>query len=331
MRAQFISKEYNAGVQTFKIWTNARLCDIIIANYGGVIMIVTVSDNKLSVSANTNGATLTSVKRLRDKREFLWQGSEDSWTEQDVVIFPFVARQKDGWYSIDGKRYDMPLHGVCRHADFTEQRVSDSETVLINRYNESTLEKYPFRYEYSVRFKVESGALEVTHTAKNVDDKLMYFMMGAHPAFNVCATEKDGKIDTGANYIDFLKPISPNYLTLEEKGHFITGTAPFGTITKLSAGKDVMVKYKTVMLTDVGTDKLALRLADGESVYFDFGEVDVLAFWSMEESGAYICIEPWHGAPDRLDPVRELKDKAFVHTLEPGKTFTYRYKVSFND
>ena len=294
-------------------------------------MIVTVSDNKLSVSANTNGATLTSVKRLRDKREFLWQGSEDSWTEQDVVIFPFVARQKDGWYSIDGKRYDMPLHGVCRHADFTEQRVSDSETVLINRYNESTLEKYPFRYEYSVRFKVEGGALEVTHTAKNVDDKLMYFMMGAHPAFNVCATEKDGKIDTGANYIDFLKPISPNYLTLEEKGHFITGTAPFGTITKLSAGKDVMVKYKTVMLTDVGTDKLALRLADGESIYFDFGEVDVLAFWSMEESGAYICIEPWHGAPDRLDPVRELKDKAFVHTLEPGKTFTYRYKVSFKD
>ena len=294
-------------------------------------MIVTVSDNKLSVSANTNGATLTSVKRLRDKREFLWQGSEDSWTEQDVVIFPFVARQKDGWYSIDGKRYDMPLHGVCRHADFTEQRVSDSETVLINRYNESTLEKYPFRYEYSVRFKVEGGALEVTHAAKNVDDKLMYFMMGAHPAFNVCASVKDGKIDTGANYIDFLKPISPNYLTLEEKGHFITGTAPFGTITKLSAGKDVMVKYKTVMLTDVGTDKLALRLADGESVYFDFGEVDVLAFWSMEESGAYICIEPWHGAPDRLDPVRELKDKAFVHTLEPGKTFTYRYKVSFND
>ena len=294
-------------------------------------MIVTVSDNKLSVSANTNGATLTSVKRLRDKREFLWQGSEDSWTEQDVVIFPFVARQKDGWYSIDGKRYDMPLHGVCRHADFTEQRVSDSETVLINRYNESTLEKYPFRYEYSVRFKVEGGALEVTHTPNSLDDKLMYFMMGAHPAFNVCASVKDGKIDTGANYIDFLKPISPNYLTLEEKGHFITGTAPFGTITKLSAGKDVMVKYKTVMLTDVGTDKLALRLADGESVYFDFGEVDVLAFWSMEESGAYICIEPWHGAPDRLDPVRELKDKAFVHTLEPGKTFTYRYKVSFND
>lgn len=294
-------------------------------------MIVTVSDKKLSVSANTNGATLTSVKRLRDEREFLWQGSEDSWTEQDVVIFPFVARQKDGWYSIDGKRYDMPLHGVCRNADFTEQRVSDSETVLINRYNESTLEKYPFRYEYSVRFKVVDGALEVTHTAKNVDDKLMYFMMGAHPAFNVCATEKDGKIDTDANYIDFLKPISPNYLTLEEKGHFITGTAPFGTITRLSTGKDVMVKYKTVMLTDVGTDKLALRLADGESVYFDFGEVDVLAFWSMEESGAYICIEPWHGAPDRLDPVRELKDKAFVHTLEPGKTFTYRYKISFND
>lgn len=293
-------------------------------------MITTISDGKLSVSANTNGATLSSLKRLRDGREFLWQGSEDSWTEQDVVIFPFVARLKDGWYTVDGKRYEMPLHGLCRNSDFTEERVSDSETVLTYRWNEKTLEKYPYKFEYSVRFKVSDGALEVTHTAKNADDKLMYFMMGAHPAFNVCATYKDGKIDTDANYIDFLKPISPNYLTLEEKGHFITGEAPFGTITKLSTGKDVMIKYKTVMLTNVGTDKLALRLADGESVYFDFGKVDVLAFWSMEESGAYVCIEPWHGAPDRLEPARELKDKAFVQTLEPGAVFTYRYRVSFD-
>lgn len=293
-------------------------------------MIISVSDDKLRVCANTNGGTLTSVKRLRDGREFLWQGSEDSWNEQDIVIFPFVARQKDGWYTVEGKRYDVPLHGVCRHSDFTETRISDSESVLTNKWNESTLAKYPYKYEYSVRYKVEDGALTVTHTAKNVDDKTMYFMMGAHPAFNISATYKDGKINTDANYIDFLKEISPDYLTLEEKGYFITGKAPFGKISKLSAGKDVMVKYKTVMLTDVGTDKLVLRIADGENVYFDFGEVDVLAFWSMEESGAYICIEPWHGAPDRLDPVRELKDKAFVHTLEPGETFNYTYKVSFD-
>ena len=293
-------------------------------------MILTISDGKLSVSVNSDGATLSSLKRTRDGREFLWQGSADSWTEQDVVIFPFVARQKDGWYTVDGKRYDVPLHGVCRHQPFSETRISDSETVLTNVWNEDSLTKYPYKFEYSVRFKVEDGSLTVTHTAKNVDDKLMYFMMGAHPAFNVCATYENGRINTDGNYIDFLKEISPDYLTLEEKGHYITGKAPFGTISRLSTGKDVMIKYKTVMLTDVGTDKLALRLADGESVYFDFGEVDVLAFWSMEESGAYVCVEPWHGAPDKLDPDRELKDKAFVHTLEPGGTFSYTYKVSFD-
>lgn len=293
-------------------------------------MISTISDGKLSVSVNSDGATLSSLKRMRDGREFLWQGSEDSWTEQDVVIFPFVARQKDGWYTVDGKRYDVPLHGVCRHQPFSATRVSDTEIVLTNVFNEDSLTKYPYKYEYSVRFKVDDGALTVVHTAKNVDDKLMYFMMGAHPAFNICATYEGGKINTDGNYIDFLKEISPDYLTLEEKGHYITGKAPFGTIDRLSTGKDVMIKYKTVMLTDVGTDKLALRLADGESVYFDFGKVDVLAFWSMEDSGAYVCIEPWHGAPDKLNPDRELKDKAFVHMLEPGKTFSYTYKVSFD-
>ena len=293
-------------------------------------MISTISDGKLSVSVNSDGATLSSLKRMRDGREFLWQGSEDSWTEQDVVIFPFVARQKDGWYTVDGKRYDVPLHGVCRHQPFSATRVSATEIVLTNVFNEDSLTKYPYKYEYSVRFKVDDGALTVVHTAKNVDDKLMYFMMGAHPAFNICATYEGGKINTDGNYIDFLKEISPDYLTLEEKGHYITGKAPFGTIDRLSTGKDVMIKYKTVMLTDVGTDKLALRLADGESVYFDFGKVDVLAFWSMEDSGAYVCIEPWHGAPDKLNPDRELKDKAFVHMLEPGKTFSYTYKVSFD-
>lgn len=292
-------------------------------------MTVTVFDDKLRVSASTNSATLTSIYGIRENREYLWQGSEDSWNEQDVVIFPFVARQKDAWYSIDGKRYEMPLHGLCRGAEFEETRISDSETVLTTVWNEKTYEKYPFRYSYSVRFKVVDGTLEVTHTARNLDDKPMYFMMGAHPAFNVCATYENGKINTDGNYIDFLKDISPDYYTLEEKGHYITGEKPFGTINKLSVGKDVMKKYKTVMLRNVGTDKLVLRLTDGTDINFDFGEVTVLAFWSMEDSGAYVCIEPWHGAPDRLDAVRELKDKALVNVLEPGKNFNYTYKVSF--
>lgn len=292
-------------------------------------MTVTVFDDKLRVSASTNSATLTSIYGIRENREYLWQGSEDSWNEQDVVIFPFVARQKDAWYSIDGKRYEMPLHGLCRGAEFEETRISDSETVLTTVWNEKTYEKYPFRYSYSVRFKVVDGTLEVTHTARNLDDKPMYFMMGAHPAFNVCATYENGKINTDGNYIDFLKDISPDYYTLEEKGHYITGEEPFGTINKLSVGKDVMKKYKTVMLRNVGTDKLVLRLTDGTDINFDFGEVTVLAFWSMEDSGAYVCIEPWHGAPDRLDAVRELKDKALVNVLAPGNNFDYTYKVSF--
>ena len=222
-------------------WTNKMRCGIIKTYCGGEFMISTISDGKLSVSVNSDGATLSSLKRMRDGREFLWQGSEDSWTEQDVVIFPFVARQKDGWYTVDGKRYDVPLHGVCRHQPFSATRVSDTEIVLTNVFNEDSLTKYPYKYEYSVRFKVDDGALTVVHTAKNVDDKLMYFMMGAHPAFNICATYEGGKINTDGNYIDFLKEISPDYLTLEEKGHYITGKSPFGTIDRLSTGKDVMI------------------------------------------------------------------------------------------
>lgn len=86
-------------------------------------MIISVSDDKLKVCANTNGATLSSVKRLRDGREFLWQGSEDSWTEQDVVIFPFVARQRTA--------------GIPLTASVTTYPFTDCADILILRRTES--------------------------------------------------------------------------------------------------------------------------------------------------------------------------------------------------
>lgn len=292
---------------------------------------VTIFDDQLKVCINEIGATLTSIRRLKDNREFLWQGSEDSWNEQDVVIFPFVARQKDGWYSIDGKRYEMPLHGLCTHARFVADMLSESDVVLSCQWDDETYKMYPFKYEYSVRFKIKNGKLIVTHTAKNLDDKLMYFMMGAHPGFNVCATYENGIVNTDGNFIDFLEPVDFNYFTLEEKGHFITGETKFGTVQTISTGKDIMKKYKTIMLTNPKVSKLVLRLADGENIYFDFGKVSVLAFWSMEDSGEYICIEPWFGAPDRLNPARELQNKAMINTLDPGKEFVYSYNVGFDE
>ena len=54
----------------------------------------TISNGILEVTVNEKGGLMDSVK-LRGE-EYLWQGSELSWKSKDIVIFPFVARLKDG-------------------------------------------------------------------------------------------------------------------------------------------------------------------------------------------------------------------------------------------
>lgn len=66
-----------------------------------------ITNGILDVTVNENGSLLDSVKYRGE--EYLWQGSEKSWKSKDIVIFPFVARLKDGWYIVDGKRYEMKI------------------------------------------------------------------------------------------------------------------------------------------------------------------------------------------------------------------------------
>ena len=53
-----------------------------------------ITNGILDVTVNENGSLLDSVKYRGE--EYLWQGSEKSWKSKDIVIFPFVARLKDG-------------------------------------------------------------------------------------------------------------------------------------------------------------------------------------------------------------------------------------------
>ncbi|MDE5549684.1 MAG: aldose 1-epimerase family protein, partial [Clostridia bacterium] len=63
-----------------------------------------IKSDTLCVEINEVGSTLESFFDVINQKELLWQGSEDSWTGKDVTIFPFVARLKDAYYTVDGVR-----------------------------------------------------------------------------------------------------------------------------------------------------------------------------------------------------------------------------------
>ena len=85
-----------------------------------------IANEVLEVSVNENGSLLDSVKFKGE--EYLWQGSEKSWKSKDIVIFPFVARLKDGWYPFDF-RFDVKytLEGSSLKIAYEVENTGDKE------------------------------------------------------------------------------------------------------------------------------------------------------------------------------------------------------------
>lgn len=69
----------------------------------------------ISLEINEKGGCLKSIFDKKRNVELLYQPLQDSWQGQDIFIFPFIARLKDGTYTIDDKEYSLKNHGLLRY------------------------------------------------------------------------------------------------------------------------------------------------------------------------------------------------------------------------
>ncbi len=287
----------------------------------------TINNDFLEVSVAEQGGTLTSILDKSRNAQLLWQGSEDSWTGQDVVIFPFVGRMQDGWYTVDGKRYDMPIHGLCESATFELRELSQDRVVLGLRYSADTLVAYPFKFDFEVTRQVVDRTLYTTMKVVNLDDKPMYFGMGGHPAMALPAKEGAERDDLSGNYLDFGREYCPNNLDLFE-GKYILGKSQLSKVSRLELTKELMDSYPTVLLCDDIPRVFDLVRADGVRVTFDITTAPILGLWSWENKGGYYCIEPWLATPDCHPVTRELKDKPYILSLFSGEQYQYTFSMT---
>ncbi|MGN0772132.1 MAG: hypothetical protein ACI4MI_06075 [Christensenellales bacterium] len=287
----------------------------------------TISNGKLKVSVDEHGATLDSLYDVVSDKQLLWQGSCDSWTGKDVVLFPFVGRLQDGYYTVDGKRYEMNIHGLCDYSLFeVSQHTSDSVTLRL-RYDEDTLLHYPYKFDFYITRRLVEDTLVTDMTVVNLDDKTMYFGLGAHPAIALPCTDMGDYDEMSGNYLDFGKTITPDNLTLQD-GKFIAGVEKWESFSRLELTKQLMQKYPTVMLTGADISEFTLVRKDGVKLHFDIGAAPILGLWSWEKKGGYYCIEPWLSIPDCAQFNRELSQKKGILSLKSKDTFQYTWSVT---
>ena len=118
-----------------------------------------IKNSIIEVEISTLGAEIQSLT-FNGKQKF-WTGNAAFWAGKAPVLFPICGRLKNGVYYYNGKEYKMPPHGFAKKSEFDVVSVKDDEITFLLKWNEQTLEVYPFKFEFFVTYSVVDSSLLV--------------------------------------------------------------------------------------------------------------------------------------------------------------------------
>ena len=287
-----------------------------------------IENEFLKVEVTLEGASLTSIYDKKNEVELLYQKDERSWIGQDVVIFPIIGSLKDKEYTFDNKVYSMKSHGLIRYVTSNVISHSQSEIVLGYRYNEETLRQYPFKFNFEVCYKLNDNELTVEYRVHNLDDKEMYFSVGGHPALIVDGYETlDSYVYDNVRLI-FDKEYNTYQYKLNEIGNLISHAKNIKLPADLLISKELIEEHKTLIYDVKGINEVTLK-TNNRSITFNISKCDILALWTKDGFGNFLCVEPWWGLPDYESTNKKIEEKALINKLTSKETFITDYKIKF--
>lgn len=289
--------------------------------------IYTLKNDVIEIKVKKTGAELCGIKLVKTGQEFMWGADPKVWGGTSPILFPIVGILKDHTYLVDGQKYFMKGHGFFKSNPNVELSASSKNSLTFRLiYNDETLKQYPFKFEYLVTFKLEKNKLIINNEVKNLDNKDMYFSMGAHPAFK-CPLEEGEKYSD--YYLEFNKketaytyPILQPSGLLGEKTDLMMDNSQILNLNYHLFDKDALV-FKNLKSNSVS---LCSKIS-GKRVQVDFDGFPYIGFWAKPNAD-YVCIEPWYGVNDSVNADQNFKTKEGILKLDANKSFNAVYTIS---
>ena len=292
-------------------------------------MIFTIFNEKLSVSVDSMGAQLRSV-RGADGTEYLWQGDALYWADCSPVLFPYIARLYKNSYTYRGEAYNMSIHGFAAKCEFAAECVGVDSITLVLRESEDTLSQYPFRFELRITYRLSGSKLLVQNKVINKDTKLMPFAFGAHPGFNV-------PLDVGTSFEDyylcFNEPCEPLRVGFTDELLISGEYHPY----PLEDGRYIKLRHSlfdddAIILRNMAKSVTLGCAKTNRSLTISFYGFDYFGIWHAPKTDApYVCLEPWSSLPSRQEVVEELTEKADMLMLNAGEEFENQWSLSIRE
>ncbi len=280
-----------------------------------------IENSELKVSVAEHGAELRAVYDKNLKKDRMWSGDPAYWNRVSPVLFPIVGKLKNGYYLYNDEKYELSQHGFLRDQMFVVESQSDDQISFVFESNDELKNNYPFDYKVRITYRLEAASVIVTWEVENTGSELMYYSIGAHPAF---------ALDKEKDYVfSFEQEGSIKEITLKE------GLLGGSKETKLEDIKVEAEAFKNNAIIYEDVDSVVLKSLDNrEYVKLNFAGFPFVGLWSPYKEGKmapFVCIEPWLGIADEFDTNQKITDKKGIMELSSGQSDKHEYEMIFNE
>ncbi len=280
----------------------------------------TITSSKLTVSVNTRGAELCSIKSAAGT-EYLWQADPAFWKGQAPILFPTIGKLQDGRYRLNGQTYELAPHGFARTMDFT--LIDQQPDVLTCQLlpTDETRARYPFEFALKVIYRLSGNALSIEYAVRNTGSSIMPFSIGCHEAYNL-----PGPIDEC--FLEFEKTETADPRLINAKGMVSTDTVAVLKNTRTLPLSKTLFDRDVLIFLDVKSKKVTLGAKNSpRRLTVEFAGFPHLGIWA-KPAAPFVCIEPWFGHSDPEQSYGDIWEKPGIMKLEAGKTFTCMHRVT---
>lgn len=281
-------------------------------------MLFHLENDILKIAVDTHGAELSSIRNKKDNKEMLWQGDPEYWGRRSPVLFPVVGKYKNGKTTYEGKEYQSGQHGFARDSEFTLVEKTESKISFELLSNEETLKQYPFRFRLICSFELINDRIIVDWNVENIDDKKIYFSIGAHPAFycrkgETVLTMNDKNLKYSLINSDGL--YTPEKYDIESD--FVLHDNVFDNDALIIENSDV----NEVSLIDNNKKYLTVKF-----------DAPLFGIWSPAKKNApFVCIEPWYGRCDAEDFNGDITEREWSNSLSVGEKWYKEYEIIIHE
>lgn len=290
-------------------------------------MLYTIESKKVKVEISDLGGELMSIQTKADGCEYLWQGDPKYWAGRACVLFPICGRLVDGYYTYEGNKYEMELHGFIRRRVLTVAEQKADSITFEFRADEESKKIYPFDFTFRITYTIDGNKLLNSFTVVNHGDGVLPYAVGGHPGFNVPLDKNDKFEDC---YLSFGEKCQPEMFLLSPTCFLNGDTAPFALKcgTRRALTHD-MFDDDAIFLKNMAKSVSIKSKNSKKSVTVEYPDFDYVGFWHARNSDApFVCIEPWTGLPGTDGKVDDFATKQAMKYLDGGKSATYEFTVT---